>query len=82
MLYEVITAYTDAQHYIRNNKIDMNLYRMEKIGGDKGFMACPKTERSKILIDIYDKRIKALLESGALEKIFEKWNYPFRNNFV
>jgi len=75
-----LEAYTDAKHYITSNKIDMNIYQMEKIGGDKGFMACPKTEKSKILINIYDKRIIELLKSGELKKIFEKWNYPFETN--
>ncbi|MEZ4527925.1 MAG: transporter substrate-binding domain-containing protein [Desulfobacterales bacterium] len=73
-----LDAYTDATAYIKENKVDMNLYTMETIGGDKGYMVCGKSPKSEEFVKIYDKRILELLASGELEKIFAKWNYPFQ----
>ena len=73
-----LEAYTDAENYIKENKTDMNLYQMETIGGDKGYMVCKKSPKSEELVKIFDRRIVELLASGELEKIFAKWNYPFQ----
>ena len=73
-----LEAYTDAAHYIKENKTDMNLYRMETIGGDKGYTVFKKSAKSEELVKIYDTRIVELLASGELKKIFDKWNYPFQ----
>jgi len=73
-----LDAYTDATAYIKENNVDMNLYRMETIGGDKGYMVCKKSRKAEDFIKIYDKRIIELLASGELKKIFDKWNYPFQ----
>jgi len=73
-----LDAYTDATAYIKENNVDMNLYRMETIGRDKGYMVCKKSRKAEDLIRIYDTRIIELLASGELKKIFDKWNYPFQ----
>jgi len=73
-----LEAYTDAKSYIKGNNVDMNLYRMETIGGDKGYMVCRKSRKAENLIRIYEIRIIELLSSGELKKIFDKWNYPFQ----
>lgn len=42
------------------------------------FVRFAKTEKSKKLIEIYDRRMKELIEKDSLRKLYEKWNafYP------
>jgi len=70
-----IDAQVDIDEYITENKVNMDSYRIETIWGEKAYMSFSKTEKSKRLIQIYDKRIIELFKSGELKKIFEKYNF-------
>jgi len=72
-----IDALADIEQYIKKNKPDMNVYQVETIWGENAYMSFSKSEKSKKLIEIYDKRIIELFKSGELKKIFEKWNVIF-----
>lgn len=72
-----IDALIDINNYFNINKIDMTPFQVEVLWGDNSYVAFSITERSKKLIEIYDKRIIELFKSGELKKIFEKWNVRF-----
>jgi polar amino acid transport system substrate-binding protein len=73
-----IDSYFDVSTYIKTNQVDMTRYQIEILWGENAYMAFAKTDKSKKLIKIYDKRIIAMFKSGELEKIFKKWNLcPF-----
>ncbi|MDM8537022.1 transporter substrate-binding domain-containing protein [Desulfobacterales bacterium HSG17] len=67
----------DFENYIKNNNIDMEHYGIENVWNENTYMSFANSEKSKKLIEIYDKRIITLFQSGELKKIFEKWNYKF-----
>jgi polar amino acid transport system substrate-binding protein len=69
-----IDALADIEAYIKENKPDMNIYRVEIIWGDNAYMSFAKTEKSNKLIEIYDQKIIELFKSGELEKFFKKWD--------
>ncbi len=72
-----IDAFVVIQSYTKANKIDMSSYQMETLWGENMYMAFANSERSKKLIEVYDKRIIELLRSGELKRLFEKWNDKF-----
>ena len=72
-----IDALADIEQYIRKNKPDMNVYQVETVWGENAYMSFSKTEKSKKLIEIYDRKIIEMFKSGELKKIFEKWNVIF-----
>ncbi|WP_207681881.1 substrate-binding periplasmic protein [Desulfonema magnum] len=74
----LMDALAGIEYYIRKNNIDFTPFGIEPLWGEKMYMAFSKSERSEKLIEIYDKRIMKLVNSGELKKIFEKWDlYPF-----
>lgn len=70
-------ALIDMEMYIKHNKVDMSLFQTEIIWSDNAYMSFAKTEKSNDLIDIYDRRIIELFNSGELEKLFKKWDTQF-----
>ncbi|QTA92101.1 substrate-binding periplasmic protein [Desulfonema magnum] len=72
-----IDALIDIDKYIRHNHVDMSPYKLEILWGENAYVAFGKTQRSKSLIEIYDKRITELFNSGELKKIYDKWGVRF-----
>jgi ABC-type amino acid transport substrate-binding protein len=72
-----IDALVDIELYVKHNQMDISPYQLKIIWKDKSYMGFSKTEKSKKLIEIYDKRIKDVFSSGELEKIFEKWHMKY-----
>jgi len=64
--------------YVNRNKVDLTDYRIKIVLVKSLFVRFAKTEKSKKLIEIYDSRMKELIEKDSLRKLFEKWNafYP------
>ncbi len=62
---------------IAQHQVDMQLYQVEPLWKLKLYMSFADAEKSKTLSDIYDTGIIELLNSGELQKIFEKWEIPF-----
>lgn len=58
-------------------RIDMNSFQIEIIWSENTYMGFSKSEKSKKLIEIYDKRIIEVFKSGELEKLFKKWGSRF-----
>ncbi|MCP4024670.1 MAG: transporter substrate-binding domain-containing protein [Desulfobacteraceae bacterium] len=58
-------------------KIDLNKKMVVQVAkqGDKLFVAFANTDKSKSLIQIYDKQMDQLVESGEIEAIYEKWGF-------
>ncbi len=67
----------DMEPYIKANKIDMKPYQLEMIWTSNAYMSFAKTEKSKKLIEIYDKQIMKMFKSGELKKLYEKWDIRF-----
>lgn len=72
-----IDVFPDIEKFVKNNSINMEPYRIERLWSEKTYMSFAKSEKSKKLIEIYDRRIMEMYGSGELKKIFEKWNYRF-----
>lgn len=76
--YDVyIDALIDMDIYIRKNALDMSQYHKKILWGEKAYPAFSESDRSKKLIEIYDKQIKILFETGKLRRIYEKWDVQF-----
>lgn len=76
--YDVyIDALIDLENYIATKPVDMALYQMEVLWGENTYVAFAPTEKSRLLIDIYDSRIRVLFKTGELQKIYEKWGVRF-----
>jgi polar amino acid transport system substrate-binding protein len=67
----------DLERYIRNNQIDMSQYQMEILVAKNAYIKFSNSNKSKKLIEIYDKRIPELMASGELKTMFEKWKVKF-----
>jgi polar amino acid transport system substrate-binding protein len=67
----------DLERYIRKNKADMSTYQSEVLVAKNAYLKFSKSDKSKKLIEIYDKRIPELIASGELEALFKKWNVKF-----
>jgi ABC-type amino acid transport substrate-binding protein len=72
-----IETLVDVWEPAKRNGIDMNNYQMETLWTENYYIAFSKSDKSKKLIEIYDKRIPELLQSGELKQLFEKWKYEF-----
>lgn len=70
-----IDSYFDVGAYIKKHNLDMTHYRIEVIWGENAYLAFAKTDKSKKLIKIYDRRIKQLYNSGELEKFITSGTY-------
>jgi len=76
--YDVyIDALIDIEHYIASQPVDMTLYRLEVLWGQNAYVAFSTTEKSKELIEIYDRRIQELFKTGVLKVIYDKWGTRF-----
>ncbi len=75
-----IDALIDVTPYIEHHGIDMDAYQLEVPYGQNCFLEFgTDTERSRKLMEIYDSRVPELLESGELQKIFDKWGVKFES---
>lgn len=72
-----IDALVDMDHYIKTNTVDMSPYRLEILWGQDAYLAFANTEKSKTLIEIYDKRIIDLFKTGELKNIYKKWDVRY-----
>ncbi len=72
-----IEMLVDIKSYVKDNNIDTSPYQMETISGNEVTLWFADTEKSKELIDIYDRRIIELFKSGWLKKLFEKWDVKY-----
>ncbi len=55
----------------------MKAYQIEPVGKRTYHPVFKRSDRGKTILMIYDRGIKQLHESGALKKIFHKWNHPY-----
>lgn len=72
-----IETLVDVWEPAKRNGIDMNNYQAETLWTENYYVAFSKSDKSKELIEIYDKKIPEMLQSGELKKLFEKWEYEF-----
>lgn len=66
-------ALFDIESYIDQNNVDIEKYEIRPVIYNNLYLRFANTPKSKKLIEIYDKRIPELVESGEMEKIFQKW---------
>lgn len=66
----------DLKDYINKNNLASKgaLVSATDVAGDYLYLCFHKTESGKALRDVYQKRIKALQQTGALKAIFKKYN--------
>ncbi|GBC59989.1 hypothetical protein DENIS_0931 [Desulfonema ishimotonii] len=72
-----IEALIDIEQYVRDQKMDTRLWRIEILWGNNTYIAFGDSERSKKLIGIYDKNIIQLFKTGRLKAIYDKWGVRF-----
>lgn len=66
-------ALYDIESYVGQNQVDVEKYGIEPVIYNNLYLRFANTPKSKKLIEIYDQRIPELVESGEMEKIFQKW---------
>jgi len=76
-----VDVYIDAigavSTYVFINDVDMDRYRMEPLFSVRVYLSFSETEKSKRLIDIYDRRMPELLRTGVVEALYNRWDVPF-----
>ena len=72
-----IEAQIDLDNFIREHRIDMNLYEKKVLWRENAYVAFANTERSKHLIRVFDRRIQEIFKSGELARIYRRWNQAF-----
>ena len=77
-----IEALIDLEHYICTNGVDRNLYEIKILWSQTSYVAFFDSARSRQMIEIYDKRIKRLIQTGELANIYKKWGQPFPDVFT
>ena len=73
-----IDALIDVDPYIKQHHIDMSPYRIEILYSRNGYMEFARSQRSEKLIEIYDTRIRELLNSGELKKCLKNGGFHLR----
>ena len=63
--------------HIRGRAVDKSGYEIHVVYKRTLFLRFANTDRSKRLIGLYDSRMPVLLENGSIERLFEKWGFPF-----
>jgi polar amino acid transport system substrate-binding protein len=76
-----IDALIDLNAYIKSNDVDADLYQREVLWSSPSFMAFSDTEKSRVLIEIYDREILKLVKSGELARIYSTWGQPFFSEY-
>lgn len=72
-----INALADMKVNMDELGIDPSQYELQPIHKKNLYLRFANTERSKKLIDQYDARMPELIESGELQRIFDKWGYTY-----
>lgn len=63
-----------------NLNLDLNRFTIVEALPDPLYMGFSKTPRGQQLLEIYDKQIEALYQSGELQKIYQKWGFEFEQD--
>ncbi len=63
--------------YIKSVKVDSNQYDVDVVASNPLFLRFANTPKSRKLIEIYDVRMPVLIEGGQVQRLFEKWNFPY-----
>jgi polar amino acid transport system substrate-binding protein len=63
--------------YLRNTGVDKAKFDIHVLSSQPLYARFGNTRKSEKLIKIYDARMPALIASGAIEKLFEKWGHPY-----
>ncbi|WP_081650498.1 substrate-binding periplasmic protein [Paucidesulfovibrio longus] len=74
--------YVDDESFIRDSlskttlQFDMSEFRIEPVGSRQYMPVFAISERGAKVMDLYDRGMRRLYESGELQRIFAKWNQP------
>jgi polar amino acid transport system substrate-binding protein len=63
--------------HIRDSAVDKSGYNIQVVYTRALSLRFVNADRSKRLIDLYDSRMPVLLENGSIQRLFEKWGFPF-----
>ena len=63
--------------YMAAEGIDPDDYRVETLWNSRICLFFKDSERSRNLVDLFDRRMAELRQSGELARLFEKWGVPF-----
>lgn len=63
----------DALAAARENGVELSEYRIETMWTRKVYVPFAKTPKSRQLMEIFDRRMAELRTSGALERLYRKW---------
>lgn len=76
-----VDVYIDAigavSTYVFINDVDMERYRMEPLFSVRVYLRFSETETSRKLVDIYDRRMPELLQTGVVKALYDRWDVPF-----
>lgn len=70
----LIDATVDVDTHVEEQLVDMAVYRVVNLWGQKAYLAFSNTPSSLKLMALFDEGMAALLASGELEKLHEKWH--------
>ncbi len=69
---------TFIEDSIRNSKLafDRTHFGIEPVGKRSYHPVFSTSERGKRIMELYDRGMEALHQSGTLQQIFSKWHFP------
>lgn len=72
-----IDARIDIDAFLNSGRAEAGLYQTYPLWKQKAYVAFSHTPSARALLRIYDTRAVSLLDSGELERIYEKWGVDF-----
>ncbi|MGR3888526.1 substrate-binding periplasmic protein [Pseudomonas sp. 1152_12] len=71
-----IDALTEAK-YVLSQSDDPSQFKLTHIAELPLYIGFADTERGRALMEVYDQRMAALVKSGELKPIFDRWKQPY-----
>ncbi|MFO2464531.1 transporter substrate-binding domain-containing protein [Pseudomonas sp. 15FMM2] len=71
-----IDALTEAQ-YVLGQAADRSTFALTHVAELRLFLGFTDNARGRALMALYDERMEALVDSGKLKPIFERWQQPY-----
>lgn len=72
-----IDARPELEEMLQGKGVDASVYRITDIASIPLYLGFANNERGRALAQLFDARMQALYRSGELERLFDRWHWPY-----
>ncbi|MFV3306403.1 substrate-binding periplasmic protein [Pseudomonas sp. NY15181] len=72
-----IDARPELEEMLQGKGVDASVYRITDIATIPLYLGFANNERGRALAQLFDARMQALYHSGELERLFDRWHWPY-----